>query len=106
MRVSPTDLVYALSAEMIKSQAALLARCPARLDVRRVGGAPERRHHLLGDREQRVADDPELDPIDVGSQGAGGDGRGRHGPAMGPRPAAGSTISRVTRQGGWPHEGQ
>ncbi len=50
----------------------------AGLDVGRVGGAPERRPHLLGDGEERVADDLEPDGIDVGGEGAGR-GRSRHG---------------------------
>ena len=41
-----------------------------RLDVGGVGRAPQRGAHLLGDGEQRVADDLEADGIDVGGQGA------------------------------------
>ncbi len=51
---------------------------PAGLDVGGVGGAPEGRPHLLGDREERVADDLEADRIDVGGQSTGR-GLGRHG---------------------------
>ena len=38
----------------------------ARLDVGRVGAAPQRDRHLLGHFEQRVADDLELDRIEPG----------------------------------------
>jgi hypothetical protein len=41
-----------------------------RLDVGGVGGAPQRGPHLLGDGEQRVADDLEADRIGVGGQRA------------------------------------
>jgi hypothetical protein len=47
----------------------------ARLDVGRIGRAPQRGAHLLGDGQQRVADDLEADGIDVGGERAG---RGRH----------------------------
>src|SRR5436189_4073539 len=47
----------------------------ARLDVGRVCRAPQRGAHLLGDGQQRVADDLEADGIDVGGQRAS---RGRH----------------------------
>ncbi len=72
-----------------------------RLDVGRVRRAPERRPHLLGDREERVADDLEADRIDVGRQRAERDGRSRHGPVWYRYPPIGDgTISRVIRQGG------
>jgi hypothetical protein len=53
----------------------------AGLDVGGVGGAPQRRPHLLGDGQQGVADDLEANGVDVGCQGAGRgvgghDGRG------------------------------
>ena len=59
----------------------------AGLDVRGIGGAAERRPHLLGDGEQRVANDLEADGIDVGTQGTRWDGRGRHGRVMVPQTA-------------------
>ena len=47
----------------------------------------ERRPHFLGDGEQRVANDLEADGIDVGGQGTGWNGRGRHGRVMVPQTA-------------------
>jgi len=68
---------------MIKSQAALLASLSMNPNS---GGNGMRR------QKRELAD--------VGGESAGRYGRSRHGPDVVQRLAAGSTISRVTRQGG------
>src|SRR2546422_10505705 len=73
----------------------------ARLDVGGVRRAPQRGAHLLGDGQQRVADDLEADGIDVGGQRAGRRGHGG-GCYSAPRSRARTWVrASVTSSGPW-----
>src|SRR2546422_3469955 len=71
------------------------------LDIGRIRRSPQRGAHLLGDGQQRVADDLEADGIDVGGQRAERRGHGG-GCYSAPRSRARTWVrASVTSSGPW-----